>query len=1130
MSSLSFILSAQDGPEDLLFQMEASIKRGEKRSLRDLGSLLDKSSTKKQAISLIRKYSLFKPEEINLDKPLSKATFHSFYYDYEKQIQFSELLGLFYISSLEDRKIKYETKPLNIQNEYGNLPINAIRGRIDQAITDNNQGLLVQQLTLLGRIQNDESSTQLLELSREMRQSSKKWSDKLYYALGQSLAQSRDLDCLKELLNLIAEKKISATDASKQLLVITNLKPRGEITSRNLLKTYRHYIDSLGTVEEMRAHGYKQIFNFQPNFFNHIVDYYGRILCFAGKRDWLISNAMQDLIATRHPRSLFYLTAMGYKNSQIKEIDDQAMSKMIKTISELTNQRIGVENVKESIDFDLSDESDKKALENYLCYWAANYDDYEWDEMRNCYVNKYNALEKTQSYEKLFRRLNSRNDSVAMASFAQLTEGEPSEIVALAEKYRQMFRSYNQSLPPFKYKYLEQLSTLTHYCRERNIPYKPHRGLSKMLDKLYTERNENKRYQLENSIIQSLNLNDITALEYWGCINQSSAVTNYSLGRILDVFYSKNWSKILNSDKELRLYLKKSQLLSNIGVIGVCNNYLNKFDLSNQQIEDKLNEIKSTETDRHILNQVAILISSSRDETDSALSDFIAYPLGLNKRDIKPLPPPNKKELKQVVKKIQSLNDNNAIKKLFFYLRLHPTIDHVPLLFELAKDERILLKRRGWEMTVADNVTPILETIFSFNFISKDKGKQFDISPWNDLWEKDKANFKKWPAQFFEQKITQLETHKTLSIDDINLITESPSYEAKYKYACLEALKKVSPLKDIKSLNIKPKLSLKDDLSYLESFKFSYKVLDDIPKLFEIDDPGTMLDYLIRKSEKYNDTEKGSLFNALFRYPWFATYVHSGQVKKLELEYLVSTLETYLQESDYLSEYEEQTTTLHVTQLRSIGMPLEERLLASIKLDVDKKSIAKIQETIISTISYEEIGLVAQHFNELTPSLGEQPWAFLRNDFGLPIFDLSDQKDLDDFLKRHKNSSENDFYLHYLQEFGIDFQTKGGKLDYQKIYEILLFDAVTPFVAGSGGKRDYHTYGIIKVLELKFKTSLDFHRKLNENQSFYTFSTAKRSEAWIDYLKEKNLIKVDNKMAPSFTFLIETALLEEEGK
>ena len=93
---------------------------------------------------------------------------------------------------------------------------------------------------------------------------------------------------------------------------------------------------------------------------------------------------------------------------------------------------------------------------------------------------------------------------------------------------------------------------------------------------------------------------------------------------------------------------------------------------------------------------------------------------------------------------------------------------------------------------------------------------------------------------------------------------------------------------------------------------------------------------------------------------------------------------------------------------------------------------------------------------------------------------------------------------------------KKGELDYEKIANILRFDAITPFVGGGGGKRDFYTYGIIKLLEINFGTRLGFHEKLNENQSFYTFSTAKRSNAWIDFLLSKNLIQQPEDQAPSF--------------
>ena len=1120
-----FLLNAQSRSSidytQLLEQLEGSARKGEKRSLRDLGSLLDRPETSQQALSIIKKLSLFTDAEINLKASVSKSKFHSFYYDNEKEIQFSEIIGAYFITSLEKRKIKFEIRNLNEQGDQDAISLNAIKKRIDQAIKEKNQGLLIQQIELLTSFQNNDANALLLETSNQIRSSSNKWSQDLYHKLSKGLSQSRDLGCLQEILSLAMQKKISPAFAETQLLRLTNIKMKQEVTLRNLSKTYKHYVDSLGTIEEMRSFGYRQIFNFQPNFFNHIVDYYGRILCFADDREWLIHNATQDLIISRHPRSLFYLAAMGYKNSQVLDQQKGAMSKMVNVITRLTNIEVGVENVKRGIDYKLNDNSDQIALENYLTYWASKYNDYEWDEARNSYVNKYNALEKTQSYEKLFRRLNSRNDSVAMASFSQLTEGEPSEIIALAEKYRQMFRSYNQTLPPFKYKYLEQLSSLTQYCKNEGISYKPERNLLDLLNKLYTEEDEVQRYQLENQLINSMELKDITAIEYWGCINQSSLINNYSLGRILDIYYSKSWEAILKDPQQIRLYLKKSLLLANIGVIGVCNNYLNKFDITDPKVKKILNEIYATEVDRQIQNQILQLIAQDSNDSGSELSDFVTSPMQFNKREIKILPKPSSKELKQIIRNIQSNNDNNSIKKLFYYLRLHPSMEHVPLFFELAEDQRILYKKRGMELTVGDNVTPIIENIFNYNFPDTNKDKLIDISPWLALWKKDKGNYKNWADQFFEKKIEQLDDLDELSIDDINLITESPNYSAKYKHACLEALKKVKPFKGIRSLSIEPKLSLTEDLKYFESFDYSYKLLDDIPKLFEIDSPSIMLQFLIRKSEQFDLSKKGSLFNNLFRYPWFENYVHSGKATQKEVDFVQNALGLYLDESDYLSEFEEQTTTLHLAQLQNIGKPLEERILSSIRLSVDPTSKAKIQQTIISTISYDEIGIIAKHFNDLAPTLGKEPWAFLRKDFGLPIFKLGSQKEYDAFMKNHKEMTEYDFYVHYLSSFGIDFMNSKNELDFQKIYEILEFDAVTPFVAGGGGKRDYYTYGIIKILELKFDTTLDFHKKLNENQSFYSFSTAKRSDAWINYLVDKKLININTGMAPSFTLLVE---------
>ena len=81
---------------------------------------------------------------------------------------------------------------------------------------------------------------------------------------------------------------------------------------------------------------------------------------------------------------------------------------------------------------------------------------------------------------------------------------------------------------------------------------------------------------------------------------------------------------------------------------------------------------------------------------------------------------------------------------------------------------------------------------------------------------------------------------------------------------------------------------------------------------------------------------------------------------------------------------------------------------------------------------------------------------------------------------------------------------------------LLQYEIVTPFAGGGGSTRDQFTYGVIKLLELHFKTRLGFHEKLNENQTFYSYSSNKRAAAWRKYLSENNLVTVKTNLPPSF--------------
>ncbi len=137
---------------------------------------------------------------------------------------------------------------------------------------------------------------------------------------------------------------------------------------------------------------------------------------------------------------------------------------------------------------------------------------------------------------------------------------------------------------------------LTRYCKINKIDFVGTSSLQKNISQLRSKLSLSERRKTEDNLIESLTLEDVTAFEYWAIIYEQSWELTYSAGRILDVFYSKHFIEILNDGKQLQLYLKKSALFENLGIIGVCNNYLNKFtNLQNSGIE-RLNRLQTNDS------------------------------------------------------------------------------------------------------------------------------------------------------------------------------------------------------------------------------------------------------------------------------------------------------------------------------------------------------------------------------------------------------------------------------------------------------------------------------------------------------------------------------------------------------
>jgi hypothetical protein len=84
-----------------------------------------------------------------------------------------------------------------------------------------------------------------------------------------------------------------------------------------------------------------------------------------------------------------------------------------------------------------------------------------------------------------------------------------------------------------------------------------------------------------------------------------------------------------------------------------------------------------------------------------------------------------------------------------------------------------------------------------------------------------------------------------------------------------------------------------------------------------------------------------------------------------------------------------------------------------------------------------------------------------------------------------------------------------GNLNYTGVYDILKYNIIDAFVGGGGGKNDDGVYLTIKLLEIKFKTTLGFPKKRCNWQGMWGCDCTDRARAWRKFLTEKKLVLPD---------------------
>jgi hypothetical protein len=1077
----------------ILDQVEQGLKVGDPMSLRNAALLLDKVSVKAQALVLLEKYTLFTPREFRFSPYTTKRNFLNFFYRYQDQLQYSLPMQAFYITPLKERPLLYQVELVN--SGQLNDAATRLKASIDlyaRAVEIEDYLNARTQITRIGEIGSSDANAYLLQLIED--KSFRKRHPDLTIAVIEELANYRNEKTLRRLVQLYEEKAVPSFELLDQLAKLTNVK----VNNPSGVGRYIELLDSLGSIDAVRQYGYNQHFPFRPLYFRDTIAYLGKVFYASDTLPDVQRNVLTDLMRSNDPRVLYHLAMKAYRVATKKDKSKLAASELYDLLQSRLAARVLIADRKKQY-VAQPVWTDPIAVLNFAHYWVAHHEDFEWDIYQQKFINKTISLTVETRYKRYIQQLNSTNDSVAWQAYLALTEGEPREVVQLVELFRPVLNNQHATLPPIQYAYLERTAELTDFCRRNDVLYQPNIQVKAVVDSLYERLSPHDRYRLEKELDAMVRLNDLTALEYQALLYAAYSPMMYSLSWVIDRAYTRYWDAIFSNDEELRLYLKKAYLFKRIGTDGVCNVYANKFDLSSDRVKNRLSKLLALETDADIVQQIEQLLVEQKE-----IQLYTWKDLKDKEFDLQFLPPLNKDELPAIFSTINETPDERTRLKYIFYLSLYPSVHQTPFLIKLLEDG-----------TMEREAISLLELIYAYDF-NNQLGDAKDN--WLIYWENYQKSYENWGQQFIERRLQQLGSTSRLSIYDINTITTSPYYKPLYRKIVLEALDRVQPVRNLRRLKLRPALSTARELRFIEAIDFRSRELLDVLKIVNIDDHQKLFEFFLEQADYFESLDRVEIIISMIETDWFDRFLEDPAtfISEKQMAQLIKDIDRY-SINRKVPEVQQQRATLALAKLAANdAQNLNDRLSISFDMQdqnsVTIKDLAQFQEKALREATYTELSVIVTNWRRLSPALN---YNVVHERLGLPVFELSDPTVLDELTSNIKTMEEQQLYRHYLRDFGVDFETKGGRLDFQKIYDLLKYGVVYPFV-GSDEPRNYYVNGLIQVLQLHFGDSLGF-------QNYFEGDAASNSESlrayrWMLYLAENTTAREKATTSPSFTY------------
>ena len=1064
--------SATDPFKDL----EKQLMAGKIRALRDIGTFLD-GPKKKKALQLLSKFSLFGIGQIDLAREPGRQEWLDFYYENQSSIRFSSLLHAYYLIPIEKQNSTYDLKKLKY----------SISGNRFQFSQNFNKKEVAPKIIL-------QETQRLIEAARFSHDPMELWEFKnkvvatarphinnknpvLIDKIAELLTYFRNEKDYKQIIALSKMGMLSEKSTIKHLAYLSNNNLYdSNLTEREIIDQYIQLLDSLKTLPKVINAGYKKLFNFNKSHFTAEVDYYGRILSEATLHPYVQHNVIRDLIATHDPTALFYLASQTY-------VQRFGMAKSIwqkedyyHLLEKLTYTRVGVQFEDGSINFEKPVWDDARAHRNYLTFWASRSSEFKWNKELKIFEN-FNLLNEERTiYEVALQQLTSKDEKIAFAGLDKLVNGEAEIIIPLLTRYEDFLKTTHPQLPNLNGDVLPTLILLYEYCEAHEIKTQNDESIKIEFEKLSELKHPKERFEQENKIIEKLKLEDISALEIWAFKQNRNKENSLSADRIVNHFYDKFWCEISNSESLISLFLKKLSLFQ------PTKSYLNLADIKACPIGDTKNAISSNDGD--VTSALNRLLAKEIFTTNQRA--FFHKPELFTELSLKEMPAMQPGFIAEIFRALKNPKTPKHKHRLTRYLNKNIDFENVGELMELLE------KGQTQEWTVL-----LLEQLYQTETPHQTDDQQKDF--WLKKWKESGNNPLKVGEKIWLQHSQHLKTQPRIDAAQVSILSNSPFFDESKLETVLRLLKKVEPKSHLLRVNFSKPIPVEKALPYFEALPFTESYLKNFPSYFKEEERYLLIDFLITKSQSL---EQGVIFNDLISQKWFLDLLEKDKLSSSTIGQLSEVLNTYYDESSWLTEDEEINIEVNLFHLENHGKPLIEKLKASLVASISSGAKATLQMNLLSRLGYKDLAAAVQFWPEFTKTPELMNYNFISHDFGIPFFDFENEVARAELIKKLNTEKPIEVYSHYLNEFGVNFQKKDGSPDIPAIRTIFKNDLNMPFSGNGGIVRDNYIFSIIKYLEFFYKDDLGFHPKLNENQTFYQFNSRKRVEAWLNKFDE----------------------------